>query len=243
MTIPYTEHLRADGAKMADAAAAGDLDAHVPSCPEWNVAKLIIHTGHHHRWVADAVSGGGKEPAVPAKPGLREEALIDWFRQGWTDLADLLDRSDDATPAWSWSGDNRVGFWRRRTALETLVHRWDAENAVGTPTQLDDELAADGVDEVFAFMMQPGDKYHGKAKGRVLFEIPGHDVAWLLDVTSDIVDLPERVANSGSEDADVVLRAQAGEMLLYLWGRKGRAAIEHEGDADLFSAVESWLRP
>src|SRR5687767_8683261 len=103
MTIPYTDHLRSDGTKMADAAAGGDLDAHVPTCPDWNVAKLIIHTGGHHRWVADAVAGGGKEPADPGKPGLRGEELIEWFRQGWSDLADLLDRSDDDTPCWTWS--------------------------------------------------------------------------------------------------------------------------------------------
>ena len=242
MTIPYTEHLRADGAKMADAAAAGDLDAHVPTCPAWNVAKLIIHMGQHHRWVADAVAGGGKEPAAPGKPGLRGDALIAWFREGWSDLADLLDESDDETPAWSWSRDNTVGFWRRRTSLETLVHRWDAENAVGTTTGLDDELAADGVDEIFAFMMQPGDKYLGKVKGRVLFEIPGHEFAWLLDVTSDVVDLPARVDDAGSEDVDLVLRAPAGDMLLYLWGRTGPDVIDHQGNTELFRAVESWLR-
>ena len=161
MTIDYTGQLRTNGELMATAVAR-DLDAHVPSCPEWNVAKLTIHTGQHHRWVADAVRGGGKVPDDPPKPGLRGDELVEWFRQGWADLADLLDASDDETLAWSWSGDNRIGFWRRRTSLETLIHRWDAQNAIGEITALDPELAADTVDEMFFVMGPDGDwKYKG----------------------------------------------------------------------------------
>ena len=225
---------------MADAAGAGDLDALVPTCPDWNVAKLIIHTGGHHRWVADAVAGGGEEPVSPGKPGLLGVELIEWFRQGWADLAELLDRSDDETPAWSWSGDNRVGFWRRRTALETLVHRWDAENARGEATGLDPELAADGVDEIFQVMVEGGDKNTGTKKGRALIEIPGRVDAWLVDLSGDIVPAPERV-RAGS-DADVVLRASAPDMLLYLWGRKGTEVVEHEGDTEMFAALDHWTK-
>ena len=240
MTLPYTDHLRSDGAKMAEAAAAGDLDAHVPTCPDWNVAKLVIHTGGHHRWVADAVAGGGKEPTNPGKPGLRGEALIDWFRQGWSELADLLDRSEDETPAWSWAGDNRVGFWRRRTALETLVHRWDTENAVAQGTELDPELAADGVDEIFQVMVSPGDKNEGARKGRALVEITGRAEAWLIDLSGETIPAPQAV--SAGSDADVVLRAPAPDMLLYLWGRKGIDVLEHEGDEEMFQAVHQWTR-
>ena len=240
MTIHYTKHLRSDGAKMADAAAAGDHNARVPTCPDWNVAKLIIHTGGHHRWVADAVAGGGKEPADPGKPGLRGDELIDWFRQGWSDLADLLDRTDDDTPCWTWSGDDRVGFWRRRTTLETLVHRWDVENAVAEGTDLDPELAADGVDEIFQVMVEGGDKNATPKRGRALIEIPGRTDAWLIDLSGDTVPAPELVP-AGS-DADVVLRAPASDLLLYLWGRQGVDVLEREGDAEMFQAVDAWTR-
>ena len=225
---------------MADAAAAGNLDAQVPTCPEWNIAKLLIHMGQHHRWVADAVVGGGEEPATPGKPGLRGEDLIEWVRDGVIALADLLDRKDDETPAWSWSGDNRVGFWRRRTANETLVHRWDVQNAVGVPAELDPELAADGVDEIFQVMVSPGDKNTGTKRGRALFEIPGRADGWLVDLSGDTVPAPELV--SARSDADVVLRAPAPEMLLYLWGRKGSEVLEYEGDEEMFSALDHWVR-
>ena len=225
---------------MADAAAAGDLDAHVPTCPDWNVAKLIIHTGGHHRWVANAITGGGKEPDNPGKPGLRGEALIDWFREGWSDLANLLDRSDDDTHCWTWSGDDRVGFWRRRTTLETLVHRWDVENAVADGTEFDPELAADGVAEIFQVMVEAGDKNTAPKKGRALIQIPKRSDAWLVDLSGDTVPAPKLVS-AGSE-ADVVLSAPASDMLLYLWGRKGSDVLEFEGDPEMFQSVDHWTR-
>lgn len=241
MPIPYTQHLRSDGAKMA-ATAARDLDAHVPTCPDWNVAKLVIHTGQHHRWVADAVGGGGRAPEAPSKPGLRGEALIEWFERGWGDLADLLDVSDDETPAWSWSGDNRVGFWRRRTALETAVHRWDAENATGEGSPIDPELARDGVDEIF-FVTLPREvsPQEGGAEGSVLFETTDHPGAWSLKLKDGDSPRIERAAGEAPA-GDATVRAPAHEMLLYLWGRLGTDSIEVSGDDSLFEAVHALVR-
>jgi hypothetical protein len=48
-----------------------------------------------------------------------------------------------------------VHFWRRRMALETLVHRTDAELAVGGVSPMDDELSADGIDELLWFGTHP----------------------------------------------------------------------------------------
>ena len=46
-----TEH----AALLANAARTSDLDATVPACPEWDVAKLVRHTGTAHRWSAEVV--------------------------------------------------------------------------------------------------------------------------------------------------------------------------------------------
>ena len=236
MAIPYTEHLRADGAAMADAAAV-DLDAHVPTCPEWNVAKLIIHTGQHHRWVAEAVAGGGKTPAQPPKPGLRGDELIAWFREGWAELADLLDRSEDDTPAWSWSGDNRVGFWRRRTALETAVHRWDAENATGEGKTIDKELSADGIDEIVTVMF-PDQPYTG-SPGKVAWATTDTGDSWLFTLETGAPASGER--GSSNRAADATAKASAEEMLLSLWGRIPKDVLVVEGDEELFRSFHAWV--
>ncbi|HEV2755969.1 MAG TPA: maleylpyruvate isomerase family mycothiol-dependent enzyme [Actinomycetota bacterium] len=242
MTIDYTAHLRSDGELMARAVAR-DLEAHVPSCPAWNVAKLTIHTGQHHRWVADAVRKGGEEPVDPPKPGLRGDALVQWFREGWSDLAGLLDTTADDARSWSWSGDNRAGFWRRRTTLETLVHRWDAENATGEATPLDPELAADGVDEIlFVFVVQDGDTVYRGVPLQVTVTTTDTRSAWTLDLEDGATPRPARGDGAGSPEGSVGVSGTAEDLLLFLWGRRGPESVAFRGADEHVAALLSWLR-
>lgn len=243
MTIDYTAHLRSDGELMARAVAR-DLDAHVPTCPAWNVAKLTIHTGQHHRWVADAIRKGGAPPDNPGKPGLRGDDLVQWFRDGWTELADLLDRTEDAAPAWSWARDDRAGFWRRRTTLETLVHRWDAENATGAASPLDPALAADGVEEMlFVFMVVDGDTVYNGVPLHVAIAATDTGSRWALDLVDGEPPHPA-LGDDGDATAagSIGLSGTAEDLLLFLWGRRGPDAVSFTGaDADV-AALTAWIR-
>lgn len=237
MTIDYCAHLRENGERLATAAAR-DLDAHVPSCPEWNVAKLVIHMGQHHRWVTDAIRREGDPPASPAKPGLRGNELIAWLRTGVHELANLLEESDDDAPAWSWAGDNRVGFWRRRTALETLIHRWDGENATGTSSPLDPILSSDCVDEIlFQFVPRSKTPYEGPA-GTASIATTDAPGAWTLALIPGELPMPERGASKG---ADLVLDGRAEDVALFVWGRVGTAAVIITGDDELGASLVQWL--
>lgn len=235
MTLDYTAHLRSDGDRMARAVAR-DLDAHVPTCPAWNVAELTVHTGRHHRWVADAVRKGGAEPDEPPKPGLLGDSLVEWFREGWRDLAELLDSVGDDDRAWSWSGDDRAGFWKRRTTLETLVHRWDAENAVGDARPLDPELSADGIDEVLFVMTGEGGAYRGPGL-RVGVTTADTGNAWSLDLADG---RPPR-ASAGESDGDVVVSGDAADVLLFLWGRYGAERVQLDGDEPARAELLRWM--
>ncbi len=55
-----------------------------------------------------------------------------------------------ADPAGSWySPDQTVGFWIRRMAQETVIHRIDAELGTGQPVApVPSDLAIDGIDEL-----------------------------------------------------------------------------------------------
>lgn len=241
MRMPdYLGQLRHNGELMA-IAAERDLDAldtHVPSCPEWNMGKLIVHTGQHHRWVADAIRRAGEPPETPGKPGLRGRELVEWFRSGWGELADLLSSKSDDEPAWTWSEQQTVAFWRRRTALETLVHRWDAENATGQTSELDPELANDGIDEMLFVMLGEGDgtTYNGAPMNLMLTttDVGG---SWNVELSDGAVLKPQR----GESEADLVVRAPAGNLLLYLWGRLGADAVWTEGSAELSESFNAWL--
>lgn len=239
MPIDYTAHLRSDG-ELFSSAAARDLEAHVPTCPDWNVTQLVMHLGRHHRWVANAVRGGGAPPDETSDPDLRDDDLIAWSRQGWNELADLLDGMDDETPAWSWSGDNRVGFWRRRTALETLVHRWDAEFATGRVTSLDPALSRDGVDEMmFVMITDEPETYHGPS-GHIAFittDVPG---AWTLELEDGQLPMTS-LRSDTAEAATTSVKSTAEELLLFLWGRRGPDAVAVSGSKNLFESLQSYM--
>lgn len=239
MAIDHVAHLRENGELMI-AGARRDMDAHVPTCPDWNVGKLVIHTGSHHRWVASAVAGGGDPPGNPSKPGLRGEELLEWFRTGFNELGDLLERTDDATEAWTWSPDGNVGFWRRRTALETLVHRWDAENATGSTTPFDPEIAADCIDEwLTVFIPDAGKEAEFEGPGGLVILNPTDaDATWTLALADG--STPE--ISAGADDgADLTVEATAQQIALMLWGRYRTDVLTLTGDDDLGRALLAWF--
>lgn len=147
----YLAHVAADTAAFAatlDRAVADPtlLGAPVSACPGWGLYELADHLGAVHRWVCGGIREGRGDTspeAGPTDPG----ALAAWFRAGAADLLEAL-RGDPATSAWTFHPPPTLGFWQRRQAMENLVHRWDAEAAVGDPGPVDTALAADGVAEV-----------------------------------------------------------------------------------------------
>jgi hypothetical protein len=60
-------------------------------------------------------------------------------------------------PAWNWAPQaKKAAFWMRRMALETAIHRWDAQLAVGLPEPIEAHLAADGIGEVLDTWLPAG---------------------------------------------------------------------------------------
>ena len=222
----YLSAIAADGAALA-AAAENNLEVAVPSCPEWDVAELVRHTGNVHRHkVAVIEVGGTQRPEVRrpiAPPG--GPSLLTWYREGLALLLDRLGTFDPETPAWSWAGDHRVAFWQRRMAQETLVHRWDAQAAVGDIGPVDPELAADGVDEwLRVFLPDPDGAYQG-APGTVHLHRTDGEGEWLVELSS----WPP-VVSDGHARGDAALRGRAEDLLLVLWGRRPLTTVELHGD-------------
>jgi uncharacterized protein (TIGR03083 family) len=119
------------------------------------------HLGGGNLWAAAAVTekhGKTKGPAAPREPA----ALARWFEETSATLMSALD-TDPATEAWTFYPPHTVGFWQRRRCHETLIHRWDAEHALGEARPFDPELAADGVAEVFE-IMAPRQIVRGRAQ-------------------------------------------------------------------------------
>jgi uncharacterized protein (TIGR03083 family) len=142
----YLAALEQDAAAVIDCLRQGPLDAPVTGCPGWDLRDLVIHLGRTHRWAAAALAST-EQPAYPPRP--EGDRLADWFAEGAAGLQRALREADLSQPCWSFSPENRTAaFWVRRQALETAVHRWDAQHALGRADGIDPALAADGVDEV-----------------------------------------------------------------------------------------------
>ena len=110
------------------AVAATDLGADVASCPGWTMDRLLGHIGAVHRLAAHAVSTGSP-PEQRSRPPAADY-VVDWYNEGLEALLELFATSDPEAPAWNWStAPDIAGFWWRRMAQETVIHRWDAEQA------------------------------------------------------------------------------------------------------------------
>src|SRR6476619_2740213 len=65
-SVDYAEYfplITAQAHALAAAARESELTAQGPSCPEWDVAKLVRHTGTAHRWSSGVVQT--REPLSP----------------------------------------------------------------------------------------------------------------------------------------------------------------------------------
>jgi uncharacterized protein (TIGR03083 family) len=225
-----TEH----AALLASTARAGALDATVPACPEWDVAKLVRHTGTAHRWSAAVVRT--REPLSHKQIDLElpnvAAALPDWLEASAAHLVETLEVEDPATECWSWTDDHRVGFWSRRMAFETVVHAWDGEGVAGPHRPFAAGLAADGIDEHLGNLpFVTGDAAVG-ADTTLHVHCTDGPGEWLLRRSPRGLEVSREHTR-----ADVALRGPASDLFLVVLGRTAPEAVEVFGPPP---AVAAW---
>ena len=242
----YLTVLETEAAALARAVADGDLDARVPACPDWTLAELVRHTGKVHRWAFHIADTRAKErPGWDDLPDAEAPAdaagLARWFEGGSRRLAALLRERGPAEPVWSWALEQHTGFWARRMAHETLVHRIDAEQATtGRASAVDPDLAADNVDELLHNATAPGARAYPNLKALAVTEAdpqggdstlhlhctdtPGE---WLLRRSAEGFDYAE-----GHAKGAAAVRGSARELLLWI-NRRGAAEVEVHGDTEV----------
>jgi uncharacterized protein (TIGR03083 family) len=211
----HVRFLRADSAALV-AACEADLDAEVPSCPGWDRAALLAHTGLTHAGHLAQIQSGPAErvPFSSLPPAPTGAELPEWFAAGSDALATALE-GIDPTLTWStWRGPQPSSFFARRMAHETAVHRWDVD-----PTPMAAELAVDGVDElleVFAPLI-PGDRLGGAAGTIHLHATDdglGEAGEWMITLGPDGIR-----SEHGHAKGDVAVRGAASDLLLWSWNR------------------------
>ncbi len=241
-TERYLELLDADVEAMI--AASTDLTATVPGCPGWTVRDLLAHVIGVYRHKIVALD-------TDAAPPQRE--FGDWgtlaadddprevLRTEYAALRERLTARDPMTPTWTWwPGEQHVGFWIRRMAQETAVHRWDAESAVHGvegATPVPDDLATDGVDELLGWLAwEWDDEPQPEADGQTVL-VSTADHTWAL------VFQPTRVSvTGGGSDGVAFVAGEPAGLLLHVWGRPGDHGVATMGDPIALRLLDERLR-
>jgi uncharacterized protein (TIGR03083 family) len=143
--------LRESTDRFAAVIDGADPATRITWCPDWTLHDLVDHLGGVHQWAAHAVVDGNPDfEAEPVSPGTD---LAGWYRGHAAGLVDVLTATAPDAPAWTLDkADRTAGVWRRRQVHETVMHAWDAQEALGAATPMDPALAWDGVLEVVDVM-------------------------------------------------------------------------------------------
>ncbi|MEV0681899.1 maleylpyruvate isomerase family mycothiol-dependent enzyme [Actinosynnema sp. NPDC050436] len=228
---------------LAASARGQRPERQVPACPGLNLGETARHVGSTFRMVAAWVRGG-RQPATWQQDPAPGQALSDYLEAGIGPLVDALSEraADDPCETW-WPADRTCGFWARRLAHESTVHRMDVQSAAGLPLDpVPHDVAEDGADEVLSLWLGHrldvlgvrGTRESTVAvrTGRRVWLVrtgPEPATAWLAS--------PEE-----AESADADVTGPPDLVYRWLWGRIPDREVETTGDHDAIAQLWALLR-
>ncbi len=203
--------------------AAGNLGAAVEHCPGWDVAALLEHlVDVHWFWstiVEQRLTSPPEESSRPAAP--ERDQLVEAFRGGAAHLVEVLATVPFSAHVWTWAPARQdVGFVARHQVQEAAVHHFDAAHARGHRLVIDEEIAADAVEEFLTFSLStaadPAEPARPPLRGQLVLASAGAGPAWTIG--DDAVPGTLRVSPGAAADVPT-LTATASDLLLWLYGR------------------------
>jgi uncharacterized protein (TIGR03083 family) len=254
--VRFLECLEADYRRMREV-VQGHLSAGVPTCPDWSVADLTRHVGEVYLHKVECMQAGGPRETDWPPAGLKDEEPVALLDRAYAALVGELIARDPSDPGGTWyEPDPTAGFWYRRMAQESVIHRIDAELGAGAPVApVPDDLAVDGVDELlkvfvaYAFSKWPED-FTEALKGS-----PGRTFLIQTDATQDAPSVswvvrtaPYSLTVEGGTDEkhpdavapDVTISGTPTDILRWAWNREtpGEASpVRISGDAEALAEL------
>lgn len=228
----YLSQVRTQAEALRAAAIVAGPDADVPSCPNWTVRRLVRHIGRVHNQVGLSLDASPDGPPPKAERAPEDwDTLLTWWDAQVDTLVTKLAAVGPDSPAWAFKPGGTSGWWARRQAHETAIHRLDAEVAAGQDDRLlfDPELAADGIDEALTVMLA-GDVAR---EGTVLFHAADAGRAWLVTVAGGTA----QVGAATDVDADAAVVGTADAVYRAVWHRPSTAVVT--GDHALVAALRN----
>jgi uncharacterized protein (TIGR03083 family) len=242
----YVEQVEQQAGALRAAAVTAGPAATVPPCPEWTVQDLVRHIARVHSLVVNGLGAapGDRDVRADAPPEAWDE-LLPWWDDRLATMVGMLRAKGPDEPAWVFNLDTGAtsGFWARRQAHETAIHRLDAEHASAGSDRpsavpslvFDPDLAADGIDEVLVLML-PRRLGHDRppVTGTVLFHAADAGRAWLVQLKAG--EIPE-VGPTAVVGADASVVGTADAVYRAAWHRPSTAIVT--GDPALVEALHT----
>ena len=231
----YLECLGADYARLL-AVVPGHLAAAVPTCPGWTVADLTRHVGSVYLHKRTAMRDGA-EPDDWPPPELADQEPLALLERAYAALLAEFALHQPADHAGTWyHPDQTVGFWGRRMAQETVIHRIDAELGAGQPVApIPDDLAVDGCDELLKVFLAYSVAEWGGYFTDLLAASPGRSytvstegAAWRVRSGPGLLTVED-----GDGPADMTVSGPPSAVLRWLWNREGAdSGVTVDGPAE-----------
>ncbi|MCP2331847.1 MULTISPECIES: maleylpyruvate isomerase N-terminal domain-containing protein [Actinoalloteichus] len=233
----------AEGAALVRALPAADPGGEVPGCPGRTLGDTARHVGRVHREVARCLRGAGGDGAAHPVP-TRGPELAEYVHGGLAELMAVLATREPAEPCPTlWPADPRCGFWYRRMAHETTVHRVDVEAAslvdVGP---VESPIAVDGIDEIlFLYFGHRLAELAITASREAVVAVRAGGRTWHASAGARGSRV-RRVGPGPGGAVDATVSGDPSSVLLWLWGRLPDRAVTVDGDFDAIAQLWALLR-
>ncbi len=236
----FIDHYTAQARALRAAAVEAGPSTPVDTCPLWTVHDLVRHVAGVNAWAVAALraESADERPRWPGAPDEWDDLLV-WWDERALELADELRAADPAKPRWTLIGTETAGFWARRQAHETAIHRLDAEHArLGDdvpPLLFTPQFAADGIDEfltrmtVIAARRKPVER-----EGVLVLHAADAGRAWEVRLTPGEAPAVGPVTGSGT-NGDATVAGTADSLFRAVWGRPSGAVVT--GDTALLDVL------
>jgi uncharacterized protein (TIGR03083 family) len=137
------------------------------------------------------------------------------------DVLDALRGCPEDVEIWGFGLRPRtVRFWKRRQAIETLVHRVDAEQATGELSPIDPAVAADGVGEFIDVLLPRLYRTRERPTGAI---------------EAVATDTGDRWIHGDPAEGVGTLTGSAEDLLLAVWRRRPASVLAHGGNPDVLA--------
>ncbi|HEY1820874.1 MAG TPA: maleylpyruvate isomerase family mycothiol-dependent enzyme [Trebonia sp.] len=236
--------------------APGNLEARVTTCPEWTVADLTRHVAEVYLHKVEMMRQG-RHPKGWPPTSFQEEEPVELLIWAYGELrAEFAARKPEAVTKTWYDPDQTVGFWIRRMAQETVIHRIDAELGAGTSiAPVPDDLALDGIDELLKVFVAYSFDQWPEDFTETLNNSPGHLYRIQADATAAAPSVVWQVKTSQSDLAveggpdekladpptpDATVSGPPAELLRWAWNREtsgGQSQVRIEGNGEALAEL------